>query len=177
VLEAGAVAVVPTTPFTHGDRVLGPGLGLDLRAGYYVTSHVGILGGMRLSRHIVNGCSDCNGLGFNVPVVVQVAASRTRGIYGEAGVGLVSIYAVSRGDVTARASTPVVLKLGAGYRLGGSGSSTLERQMSADLHVGVDLGRMTSFSVDAGKSTASASIDDPMLHVVAGVGLIGHFAL
>lgn len=49
--------------------------------------------------------------------------------------------------------------------------------MSADIHLGVDVGRMTSVSAEAGKSSASGSIDDPVIHVVAGAGIVGHFAL
>lgn len=143
-----------------------------------MTPHIGIVGGLRLSSHIVKSCEGCTGAGIQLPVLVQFAASRTRGIYGEAGVGLLSIYAVSKGDTTARIATPVVLKLGGGFRLGSSGSSTLERQVSADLHLGVDIGRMTSVSVNAGKSSSSASIDEPTFHVgSAAAGLIGHFAL
>lgn len=143
--------MVPTTPFLEGGDVFGPGLGLDLRAGYYMTPHIGIVGGLRLSSHIVKSCEGCKGAGIQLPVLVQFAASRTRGVYGEAGVGLLSIYAVSKGDTTARIATPVVLEL--------------------------DIGRMASVSANAGKSSSSASIDKPTFHVVAAAGLIGHFAL
>jgi len=92
-------------------------------------------------------------------------------------VGLVSFYEASKGDVKYRMSTPAVLKLAGGYRIGSSGSSEFERQMSADIRIGVDVGRMTSVAAEVRKSSASGAIDDPSVHLVVGAGIIGHFAL
>jgi len=80
VLEVGPEIVVPATPFTSGDRPFGPGLGLEVRAGYYFAQHVGVIAGMRASvAHHVPSCDDYKGVGFQIPVVVQLAASRSRG--------------------------------------------------------------------------------------------------
>ena len=175
--ELGTEIVVPATTFAPGSTV-GPGVGFDLRGGYYVSPHVGIVAGMRLSvAHHISGCDGCKGSGFQLPVVVQLAASRTRGIYGEAGVGLLSFYEAEKGNMKATVSTPVVLKAGGGYRIGSSGSSQFERSLSADIRLGVDVGRMTSTALEVGNSKSSASIDDPTIHVVVGAGVIGHFAL
>lgn len=178
VIDLGLGVVAPATPFLKNDDVLGPGLGADIRGGYYVARHIGLVGGLRVSgAHALAGCSDCKNVGYQVPLLVQIAASRTRGIYGEAGVGLLSGYALSKGDATLRLSTPAVLKLGAGYRIGLPGTSSLERQTSADIHVGVDLGQMTTATAEIGKASGSASIENPVIHVVVGAGIIGHFAL
>ena len=179
VLAIGTSLVVPMTGFVEGSESLGRGIALDARAGYYLSKHVGIVGGFRggLGHRV---CSDdsCHGYSLQLPVMVQYSATnRTRGFYGEAGVGLFTTYSTSAGDATVTVSTPVELKLGAGYCLGGSGRSALDRALSADLRLGVDLGRMTSAEIERGSQSYSGSIDHPTVHVVVALGLMGHFAL
>jgi len=137
-------------PFIEGGDVFGPGLGLDLRAGYYVTPHIAIVGGLRLSSHIVKSCEGCKGAGIQLPVLVQFAASRTRGIYGEAGVGLLSIYAVSKGDTTARIATPVVLKLDIG-RIG-------QRRQEQLLATVIPVARASATKASYARSASSGAI-------------------
>lgn len=180
VSSIGTGLIVPANAFVEGGAPLGAGVALEGRAGYYVTKHIGFVGGFRGSfAHKVSGCAadSCKGYSLQVPLMVQLAATRARGAYGEAGVGLFTKYAMSAGDVSAKVSSPVELKLGGGYRIGGSGSSLLDRALAADLNLGVDIGRMTGADVQVGSRSASASIDHPTIHVVVAFGVRGHFAL
>jgi hypothetical protein len=109
--------------------------------------------------------------------MLELAANtRARGFYGEAGFGLLTMYSATAGDTTLTVWTPADLKLGAGFRLGSSGKSAVDRSLSADIKLGADIGRMTNVTAQVGKATAAGTIDHPTFHVVVALGVGGDFA-
>ena len=182
-LAIGAGALLPATSFTSGsgETLLG-GASLEAHVGYYFMSHLGVVRGFRGSLgHQIRGCSDsdkCSGYSLQVPVMLEIAANhRARGFYGAAGVGLLTTYSTSAGDVTATLHSPLELKLGVGYRVGSGNKSAFERMLAVDINAGVDIGRVTSADLQVGSNEASGSIDNPTVHVVVALGVSGHFSL
>jgi hypothetical protein len=178
VLQFGPGLLAPVTPFYQGADIVLPGASLDIRTGYYF-GHVGIVAGVRGSYgHTGGGCSgdSCNGYSLQIPVVVQLAQDRAHGFYGEIGAGLGSTFAVFNKRATVEVSTPVELKLGAGYRLDPA-SASMPGASTLDFKLGADLGAMTHADIDADDGKYKGSIADPQLHVVLAAQVLAHFSL
>lgn len=177
VFQVGTGALVPATSFVSGVDALGPGISFDVRLGYYATPHVGVLIGFRGSYgHRGKGCSDsCDGYSLQAPVMLQFAQiDRTRGLYGEIGVGLGTTYGASTKGAVYTLTSPAELKLGAGYRFAGAGG--VRRATAVDINLGVDLGSITSAEVHTGGETYSGSVDGTT-HLVLALSVISHFSL
>lgn len=175
VLQFGTGALVPATSFMAGGDALGPGISFDVRLGAYVTPHFGFLGGFRGSYgHKQGGCGDgCSGYSLQVPLLVQLALKdRNHGLYGELGFGFGTTYGVSGGGTTITFSTPVEFKLGTGYRINRPDSS-----FTADINLGMDVGKMKSADLSSGSFNGSGPIVDAPTHVVVALSLITHFSL
>jgi hypothetical protein len=179
VLSLGSGALVPTSTFITGLRPLGPGVAFEARLGYYPTSHLGILTGIRASYgHAISGCAGCDG-GYStqVPVMIQLAATdRTRGFYAEVGVGLATTYAGTIGGGTTYSfSSPVEGKLGFGYRVAGGRGAALAT--TADFNVGADVGSIDTAEVKTKTGGVLTDKSDQPAHAVIAMSLRLHFSL
>jgi hypothetical protein len=176
VLQLGSGGLFPATSFVPGAKTLGPGVSFDVRLGYYPASHLGVLVGFRGSYgHELSGCGDsCSGYSLQVPVMLQFAAQdRTRGVYGEVGLGFGTTYGGTAGGATYSPSSPVEMKLGFGYRFAGSGGA--RRSTTLDLNVGMDIGSITSEDVHTADLSYSGKVDGAT-HVVVALPAIMHFS-
>jgi hypothetical protein len=177
VLQLGSGGLFPATSFVPGVKALGPGVSFDVRLGYYPVSHVGVLVGFRGSYgHELAGCDDsCSGYSLQVPIMLQLAAQdRTRGVYGELGVGLGTTYGGAAGGATYSLTSPVEVKVGFGYRFAGSGGA--RRSTTLDLNLGTDIGSITSEDVHTVDRSYSGKVDGAT-HVVVALSAIIHFSL
>ena len=177
VLQLGSGGLFPATSFVSGGTTLGPGVSFDVRLGYYPAPHIGILAGFRGSYgHEPAGCGgSCSGYSLQAPVMVQFAAQdRTRGIYGELGVGLGTTYGGSGGGATYSLSSPVEMKVGFGYRFAGAGGA--RRSTTLDLNLGTDIGSITSAELHTTDGSYSGKVSG-QTHVVVALSAIIHFSL
>jgi hypothetical protein len=90
VLDVGSGLGILTGQALDGLDLRGAFLILDLRAGWYLTRHVGVLAGVQgMVGSLSDGCPSCNAYGYQFPVVAQVALEdRSRGLYAEGGLSL-----------------------------------------------------------------------------------------
>ncbi len=139
----------------------------DVRVGAYVTPHVGIFSGVHGGYGgLFEGCAGpCSAHHYQVPVVAQYAVvDRTRGLYVEGGLALLSTLGASSAEGEApeafTVSTPMDVKIGIGYRING-----------AELRLGADLGRFENvkYVSSIAKVEGEVAADRRELHV--GVGL------
>lgn len=160
---------------------------MDLRLGGYVTPHIGLMAGVQggyggLSAGCAGTCS--NALHVQLPVVVQYAfIDRVRGVYVEAGVGILSTLWASTGVdddgpvETLKASTPFDYKLGAGYRFALAAPPGKVATKALDLRLNVDLGQYRSIDYRTAVGEISGDIADGMraMHVAVGLNLAYQF--
>ena len=179
VLQFGSGVLAPTSSFAPGTSTIGPGIAFDVRLGAYATPRVGILVGFRGSvGHDSGICGEtCNkGYSLQVPVMLQFAQKdRARGLYGEIGLGFGTTYGGSGNGVTYELSSPLELKLGAGYRV--SGANGTRRSVTLDLNFDVDIGTVDHAKLTAASKKYDGSIDDASTHAVVAFSLIAHFSL
>jgi hypothetical protein len=182
VLQFGSGVLAPASSFARGASTVGPGVSLDVRLGYYVSPHVGVIVGFRGSyAHEGGMCEDdskCKGYSLQAPLLLQFARTdRARGLYGEIGVGLGTTYGASGDGYTVKVSSPAELKLGTGYRIAGAGD--VARTLTLDMSFGVDIGTMTKVEAQVGSTKLKADIAsaDHTTHVVLALSLIAHFSL
>ena len=181
-ISGSLIALAPLTGLVDGTSAPTAGVGIELRLGYYVSDHVGISGGLRISDgHMI--CHDdedlCNGIGVQLPLMLQFAQSRNDGLYGEVGVGLLTAYLYGKDPSFMRIWTPAVLKTGVGYRVGNLAKGDFERKLSIDILFSADLGRMTNVSIEGFSDVpdTSGSIANPSTYVSAGLSVGAHFSL
>jgi hypothetical protein len=178
VFQLGTGVVVPAGSFAHGMDAPGPGLAFELRAGAYMTPHFGVLVGFRGSYgHTAGGCDSCkNGYSLQAPVMLQFAhKDRSRGFYGELGLGFGTTYGFTGDDYTATLSNPVELKVGMGYRLAGANGEGMRTTL--DVNFGMDFGQMSKATIHTDVGAYDGSIDDAPVHVVMAFSLVSHFSL
>ena len=179
VVQLGGGVLAPTQSFVAGMRTIGPGASTELRLGYYVSPHFGILLGVRGSYgHALAGAGDSsNGYSVQVPVLFQIAATdRTRGVYFDFGVGLGTTYGGTAGEgLSYTLTSRVEGKFGIGYRIGGM-SSGARSPFSVDLNLGMDVGAINSVKVDTSEGSFSDTTDQPV-HVAVALSALLHFSL
>ncbi len=178
ILQFGMGVLAPTSSFATGASTIGPGASFDLRVGGYATPHVGILVGFRGSYgHDSKLCGEsCKGYSIQAPVILQFAEKdRTRGLYGEIGVGFGTTYGGSGNGVTYELSTPLELKLGAGYRL--AGANGVRRSATLDLNFGMDVGKIDHAKLTADGAKYDGPVEGATTHLVVAFSLISHFSL
>ena len=181
-ISGSLLALAPLTGLVDGTSTPTAGVGLELRLGYYFSDHVGISGGLRVSDgHMI--CHDdedlCNGIGVQLPLMLQFAQARNNGLYGEVGVGLLTAYLYGKDPSYMRIWTPAVLKTGLGYRVGNLAKGDFERKLSIDILFSADVGRMTNISIEGFSDIpdTSGSIANPSTYVSAGLSMGAHFSL
>lgn len=178
VLQLGSGVVAPASPFARGLRTFSPGVGFDFRFGGYASQHVGLLVGFRGSYgHSGSDCGRGCGKGYSlqVPVLLQLAQDRTRGLYGEVGLGLGTKFGAADDDAKYSISSPLEFKLGMGYRLAGPNGT--RRSATLDMNLGLDIGTMNHMEVTTAGKKLEGSLDDAKTHTVVAFSLIAHFAL
>jgi hypothetical protein len=179
VLQLGAGVLAPASAFVRGTATMGPGVSFDLRLGTYLSPHFGVLVGFRGSyAHSGGLCGDgCSkGYSYQAPVMLQFAQrDRTRGVYGEMGLGFGTTYGGSGDDFMLQLSTPVEFKSGIGYRL--PAANDARRPATLDLNLAMDVGTMRNVKARAGGVSFEGSLDDAPTHVVIALSLISHFSL
>jgi hypothetical protein len=180
VVQIGGGVLAPTQSFVSGMRTIGPGASTELRLGYYVSPHFGILLGVRGSYgHALAGAGDSStGYSVQVPVLFQIAATdRTRGVYFDFGVGLGTTYGGTAGDgVSYTLTSRVEGKFGIGYRIGGASSGAPRSPFSVDLNLGMDVGAINGVKVETSERSFSDTTDEPV-HVALALSALLHFSL
>ena len=181
VVSANLLALAPTSPLIEGGKTPTAGVGIEFRIGGYFSEHVGVTGGFRVSGgHMLchTGADICNGLGLQIPVMLEIAQARNNGLYGEVGVGLLTAFTYNQDSTTMRIWTPAVLKGGLGYRIGNLSKGDFERKLAVDIRFGIDVGRMTNASFEGFTNIdGSGDIPDPATFVAAGLSVGAHFSL
>lgn len=140
----------------------------NLRLGGYVTPHVGILAGLQGGYGaLLDGCSGlCDkAFSYQIPVVVQYAfRDRRRGAYVDAGLAFVSTYSASTNKPGAaekiEMSSPVDIKLGAGYRFGLKNTTNKAEAQALDLRFGLDFGKFKKLSYQTTVGSVEGDIVD-----------------
>jgi hypothetical protein len=164
----------------------GPGAGVALTLGGYLTPHVGVLGGFRgtFGHDGVSGChngitkdSNCGGSTLQIPLLVEYAfVNRRSGLYARGGVGLFTTYKAygDAGKYSFSNDYPE-LKAGIGYRIEGGPAKGL---FGLDVFVDGDVGKFTSLSAH----TASGGVDGDVAsdkrayHAMIELGVGIHFS-
>lgn len=161
----------------------GPGASSTLSIGYYVTPHIGLIGGVRGSygHRGVSGCSSsdrsCGGYTIQVPLMVEYAPSgRTRGFFLDGGIGLFTTYAVYSDAGTLTATSPVEAKLGVGYRwepVLPSPQGPKHTGWGVELYANVDMGQFSHLegSSPDGDFSGDVASDKKAIHAAFDVGL------
>jgi len=142
------------------DASLGAGFTtLNPSAGYYVTQHFGLFGGIKLGFGAAWDCSaECTtATTFQIPVTMQYALSdRTRGAYFDGGLGILSTVTLNmKSDRSVSAMSPIDAKFGAGYRWKSRQGAITQ---SMDLHLGFDIGQYSSLTATVRDSEVSADV-------------------
>lgn len=152
--------------------------GFELRAGGYVSEHVGIIGGLSAGTgSLGEGCAaKCNNVfHYALPVVVQYAfEDRTRGAYVETGFKLLPTVKASSGDGGGESlamSGLLDVKLGVGYRIPVAVGAL-------DLRAGFDFGEFNQIKYESLAGSVEGEIVEERraLHYVASLGVGWHFA-
>lgn len=145
---------------------------LDLKVSYYATTHVALQAGLRAgSGFDVAGCDDCRSTHFQVPVVSQYAFDdRSRGLYLDGGIGILSTLAMKAEGERLTFRSPVVLKLGIGYRMPIKKVQGRADNQAIDVRLGFDWGSFASASYERGPAEASADIARRAAHYDIGLG-------
>ncbi|MDB4944832.1 MAG: hypothetical protein JWP97_4366 [Labilithrix sp.] len=184
------------TGFTGLGGSIAEGLGVgaplatvSLRLGAYVTRHVGLMAGVQggyggLTAGCAGSCT--NALAFQIPVVAQYAfEDRSRGVYLEGGVALLTTYAGST-DIeehpdaspeVIKMSAPFDLKLGIGYRAP-TGPSDKASKSGMEIRLGVDVGQFTSleYSSESVDEKGEIPSEKRAFHVAVGIVVGYQFA-
>jgi hypothetical protein len=159
----------------------GTGIAHQGGVGYYFTPNFGIMAGLRYSSghqsqgDLPNAYSD--GWTLQVPVTAQFSfGTRKRGLYVEAGLGLINVYTAKLDQGTVTYSNLADYKLGLGYRLPAVRSKGVSRA-NLTLFANLDFGRFTNVSTNgvAPAQAADGRIDDATMHYAFVVGVGGAF--
>lgn len=157
---------------------------VDVKAGYFVTSHLGFVAGVRGGYGMTwEGCKECSALSVQVPVMAQYAfGDRRHGAYVDGGLALFSTYAAGnpKEGETLSMSTPFDVKLGLGYRVGGQVTrDNPSPRSSLDMRLGLDLGKFASLAYGnaAGEVDGEIAKERQALHYVVGLSAGTSFGL
>jgi hypothetical protein len=147
-----------------GEDALGPGVGFGAHGGYYFTPHLGVLGGAQLSiGHSQSNCDGCKGTTLELPLYIEIAQNRVRGLYGDVGVALLPTASLT--DATGATVSLQGLadaKIGFGYRMsqheliGGTNRSLV----ALSIFTSASAGKYSSVSIQDGGNHASADVAD-----------------
>lgn len=158
----------------------------SFKLGVFVSPHVGIMSGIEGAYgSLFDGCAnDCKAYAFRVPLYVEYAQSRRRGVHLDAGVKLVNAFGAFTDTEnkpnapieTFTMSSPIDYSLGLGYRFA---PSVQERVSGAsfDVRLGVDFGQFAKVDYDGGGRSVGGTINDSSraMHYTAGLELNYHF--
>ena len=161
--------------------IAGAQMTLDLRIGAYFTEHFGVLAGVQAGHGaLFAGCAaKCtNAVSYQIPIVAQYSLTdRRRGLYFDAGLGLLSTYAASTPKEESSVETIEVrsiadAKLGVGYRFGRNDSAT-----GMDLRFGADVGQFDKVDYRSRAGNVDGDIQPEMkaLHYAFALTVGYHF--
>lgn len=181
VLTIGSGAAFLGGQITKQAPIAGAQMTVDVRIGAYFTEHLGVLAGVQGGQGaLFAGCaSKCtNAVSYQIPIVVQYSlTNRRRGLYFDAGLGLLSTYAGSTPKEESSVETIEVrsiadAKLGIGYRFGRNTSAT-----GMDLRFGADVGQFdkVDYHSRAGNVDGDIQPEGKALHYAFALTVGYHF--